>query len=121
LLETLLLLVQIFYDLNSQDLPEYFEDNIGVFMPLLHKHLTASYPTIPDPPADDEDADETLHERVRAAICEAVELYATRYTEEFTDLDRFVETVWTVLTKLGTSRRYDAVRFDSLIYLRRSG
>lgn len=31
LAQSLLLLLQIFYDLNAQDLPEFFEDNLAVF------------------------------------------------------------------------------------------
>ena len=40
--QSLLLLVKIFYDLNCQDLPEFFEDNMAYFMELLHKYLTYS-------------------------------------------------------------------------------
>jgi exportin-2 (importin alpha re-exporter) len=40
--QSLLLLIKIFYDLNCQDLPEFFEDNMGYFMELLHKYLTYS-------------------------------------------------------------------------------
>jgi len=48
-------------------------------------------------------------ERVKASICEIIDLYAKRYEEEFTKLPKFVETIWTLLTTTGPEPKYDVV------------
>ena len=106
---TLYLLLELFHDFNSQDLPEAFEDNISVFMELLHKYLVTPPGFVPAS-ADVEDEDETEAERIRGAICEIVQLYCQKYTEEFTMLDTFVQSIWTMLTSLSSSKRFDGVR-----------
>ena len=47
LMETLLLLSKIFYSLNCQDLPEFFEDNQNEFMNLFHKYLVYQSNVLP--------------------------------------------------------------------------
>ena len=108
---TLLLLLQIFYDLNSQDLPEFFEDNIAATMALLHKYLTWTRPeleTSDDP--DDEEAEAGPLEKIRASICEIAQLYTQQYLDAFSQMEQFVETTWTLVTGLGKSTKYDIVR-----------
>lgn len=107
---TLLLLLQLFYDLNSQDLPEFFEDNIEPFMALLHKYLTWTRPELVSDDEDDEEAGPL--EKIRASICEIAELYTQRYLDAFTMMEKFVETTWTLVTSLGSSVKYDIVRFQ---------
>ena len=106
---TLYLLLELFHDFNSQDLPEAFEDNIAVLMGLLHKYLV-SPPGYVAASADVEDEDETEAERIRGAICEIIQLYCQKYTEEFTMLDTFVSSLWSMLTSLSSSKRFDGVR-----------
>lgn len=113
LAKSLLLCLQLFFDLNCQDIPEFFEDNQQPFMDLLHKYLTWSRPELQtEAPADDEDDDDAEAgelEKIRASICEIVELYSQQYQDVFPQMDMFVETVWTMVTSLGQSRRYDLV------------
>ncbi|KAK9704355.1 importin-alpha export receptor [Basidiobolus ranarum] len=92
--QTILLLVKIFYSLNCQDLPVFFEDHMPEFMGLLHKYLNYNNPLLV---SDDEDEAGPL-EKIKASICESVELYAHRYEEDFPMLPKFVETVWSLLT-----------------------
>jgi exportin-2 (importin alpha re-exporter) len=40
LFDTLLLLLKLYVDLNCQDIPEFFEDNLTPFMTIFHKYLT---------------------------------------------------------------------------------
>jgi exportin-2 (importin alpha re-exporter) len=40
LFDTLQLLLKLYVDLNCQDIPEFFEDNMAPFMAILHKYLT---------------------------------------------------------------------------------
>jgi exportin-2 (importin alpha re-exporter) len=110
--KTLLLLLQVFYDLNSQDLPEFFEDNVEPIMALLHKYLTWTRPELTTPDDDDEEEAGPL-EKIRASICEIAELYTQRYLDAFPMIDKFVETTWTLVTGLGSSVKYDIVSLKS--------
>ena len=105
--QTLNTLLELFYDLNAQDLPEFFEDNMAPLMELLHKYLQ-------NPPGvrastNDDDEDETEAERIRASICEIVQLYAQQYTDVFEMMDTFVQSVWNMVTGLPPSKRFDGV------------
>ncbi|GAA5939353.1 importin-alpha export receptor [Sporobolomyces koalae] len=109
-LKTLLYLLQIYHDLNSQDLPEFFEDRLGEFMPLLLKYLDYSTPF----PADDDDEEEEQGdlESAKAEICEIAQLYSLRYLDAFGEggyLGPFVEKTWGLLTKLGAGVKYDGL------------
>lgn len=107
---TLLLLLQIFYDLNSQDLPEFFEDNITACMILLHKYLTWTRSELQSQDDDDdEEAEAGPLEKIRASICEIAQLYTQQYLDAFTMMEKFVETTWTLVTGLGKSTKYDIV------------
>ncbi|RUS27431.1 CAS/CSE protein [Jimgerdemannia flammicorona] len=78
LAQSLTLLIKIYYDLNCQDLPEFFEDNLPMFMNLLYKYLTYTNPLLTN--------DAGPLEKIKAGICEIVELYTQRYEDAFTML-----------------------------------
>lgn len=116
LARTLLLLLQIFYDLNSQDIPEFFEDNVEACMSLLHKYLTWSRPELISQDSDDDEEGEAGPlEKIRASICEIAELYTQRYLEVFPMMEQFVETTWTLVTGLGSSTKYDIVSLSDTV------
>lgn len=110
---TLLLLLQIYYDLNSQDLPEFFEDRLAQFMPLLLKYLDYAPASAAAAAEDDEDEEAGDLESAKAEICEIAQLYSLRYLDAFGEggfLGPFVEKTWGLLTKLGPAVKYDTVR-----------
>ena len=114
LLESLLLLLQLYHDLNSQDLPEFFEDRLGEFMKLLLKYLDYSPPASVKAPGDDDDEEEESGdlENIKAEVCEIAQLYSLRYLDAFGEggyLGPFVESTWGLLTKLGPGVKYDVV------------
>ncbi|TPX31070.1 hypothetical protein SmJEL517_g05491 [Synchytrium microbalum] len=113
LFTTLLLLTKIFYSLNSQDLPEFFEDHMDEFLNLLQKYLVYTNALLET--EDDEEAGPL--EKVKASIAEIIDLYATRYEEEFTRLPQFVQTVWELLTATGTQPKYDMLVSKSIHFL----
>jgi len=124
LAKSLLYMIQIYYDLNCQDIPEYFEDHLQEFMSLLHKYLTWEIPYLisdRQQEADDEEEGEAGDlEKIRASICEVVELYSLRYLDVFPMMDVFVKTCWDMLTRLGRQQRSDilvskATRFLSVV------
>ncbi|CAL4944019.1 unnamed protein product [Urochloa decumbens] len=88
--ECLRLCCEIFYSLNSIDLPEFFEDNMHQWMSEFRAFLTTSYP----PPVEADGAPDAL----RAAVCDNLQLYMEKYEEEFRAyLKEFVEAVWGLL------------------------
>ena len=95
IMETLRLCCRIFFSLNWQDLPEFFEDNMERWMGPFAKLLAFTHPLL---------VDETEEERpgplelLRAAVVENVNLYATKYEEEFQPhLNVFATGVWELL------------------------
>ncbi|KAH9814533.1 Cse1-domain-containing protein [Melampsora americana] len=119
LIKSLLNMIQIYYDLNSQDIPEFFEDNLPEFMTILHKYLTWDYPGSSSN-EDDEEAEAGDLEKIKASICEVAELYSQRYLDVFPMMGMFAETCWAMLTRLGQEQRYDiliskATRFLSVV------
>ncbi|KAI8901692.1 Cse1-domain-containing protein [Globomyces pollinis-pini] len=93
LLETLLLLTKIFYSLNCQDLPEFFEDHMNEFLDLFQKYLVYQNPLVVSDPTEAGSL-----EKIKSMICEIIDMYASRYEADFTRLPQFVEIVWTLLT-----------------------
>ncbi|ORX69547.1 Cse1-domain-containing protein [Linderina pennispora] len=114
LLHSLMLLCQIFYDLNCQDLPPFFEDNMDAFMATFHKYLVYSNANAE---SDDDDVAGDLEE-VKASICEIIELYAQRYEDVFKQLPQFVETVWNMLTTVSSAHKYDSMVSRGMAFLR---
>lgn len=113
--EALRLMARIFFSLNWQDLPEFFEDNINTWMSEFGKFLAYGGPQPPVP--QDENAPGGL-ERLQAAIVENVNLYASKYDEEFQPfLPLFTSAVWELLVKTGTGPRHDMLATTCIRFL----
>lgn len=115
-LESLLLLVQIYYDLNCQDIPEFFEDNLNTGMGILHKYLGFLSNLVGDA-SDDEDVDVLI--KVKTAIIELLSLHVTRYAEEFDPLiPNFITSVWELINTYVTQQpKYDLLAVNALDFL----
>jgi exportin-2 (importin alpha re-exporter) len=118
LLKTILLLLQLYHDLNSQDLPEFFEDRLPEVMALLLKYLdyrTPAHLIVPSQSSVEEDDDDPPSdlEKIKSQVCEIATLYSLRYLDAFGEggyLGPFVERTWGLLTGLGNGSKYDSVR-----------
>ena len=75
---SLVLITKIFYCLNYQDLPEFFEDNMSLWMPRFLELLTLNNKLL----VTDDDEPGVLEE-LRSQICDNIGLYAHKYEEEF--------------------------------------
>jgi len=97
---------QIFYSLSSQTIPEYFEDNINKFMKC-YMYLINYYNPLLTPRDTDEPGP---LENTKGGVCDIVRLYANKYDEEFKNwVPKFVENVWSMLTKTDEKGMYDQV------------
>lgn len=105
LARSLVLLIKIFYDLNCQDLPEFFEDNLPTFVNLFQKYLVYQNRLLE---TDDEEEEGPL-EQIKTGICYILELYASRYEDSFPQLEQFVPVVIGLLNSSGAESKYDTV------------
>ncbi|CAO1617205.1 unnamed protein product [Jaminaea pallidilutea] len=112
--------VLLFYDLSCQDLPPLFEDNIAPISQLLLHWLSFSPDSSRLPSASDDDDKPDDLTNVRAAVCEAAELYAQRYLDVWEpQVGGFVQAVWEMLGKLEgkSGSKHDALLSRALSFL----
>jgi exportin-2 (importin alpha re-exporter) len=113
-MEAMNLLVKLFYDLSSQDLPPIFEENLSHVTSLLHKYLTYDNPLL----ATEDDSESGPLEFVKAGICEAMTLYMQKYEDEFGELCQpFITSTWNLLTTVGPETKFDILVSKALHFL----
>jgi exportin-2 (importin alpha re-exporter) len=113
-MEVMNLLVKVFFDLSSQDLPPIFEENLADVTGLLHKYLTYDNPLL----ATDDDSESGPLEFVKAGICEAMTLYMQKYEDAFGDLCApFITSAWNLLTTIGPETKFDILVSKALHFL----
>ncbi|KAI4498822.1 hypothetical protein M0802_005997 [Mischocyttarus mexicanus] len=111
---SLVMLSKVFYSLNFQDLPEFFEDNMSTWMKNFLVLLNADVPSLRT--TDNEEAG--VMEQLKTQICDNICLYAQKYDEEFQPfLPEFVTTVWNLLTSTGQQTKYDELVSNALQFL----
>jgi len=114
-METLRLMTRIFFSLNWQDIPEYFEDNCGPWMNEFSKYLSYENPSLDN---SDEVNEPGCVEKLKAAIIENLVLYATKYEEIFTEyLPGFTSLIWQLLVSINVQPKYDVLATVSIKFL----
>uniref|UniRef100_A0A8C4QN71 Exportin-2 n=1 Tax=Eptatretus burgeri TaxID=7764 RepID=A0A8C4QN71_EPTBU len=114
LFSSLILISKVFYSLNFQDLPEFFEDNMESWMANFHTLLTFDNKLLH---TDDESEAGPL-ELLKSQICDNVALYAQKYDEEFRPfLPQFVTAVWHLLVSAGSALKYDLLVSNAMQFL----
>ncbi|KAK4531614.1 hypothetical protein CCYA_CCYA08G2471 [Cyanidiococcus yangmingshanensis] len=130
---------EIFYSLNYQDLPEFFEDHMTDWMvefgwilqadQALYEHVeVAPLTALPDAHAlgvgtgndqhADLDEEASPLDTLQARIIESMILYAEKYEEEFRPfLASFVTAVCALLVRHGLHSRYDGVVIAGIRFL----
>ncbi|CAK9435521.1 uncharacterized protein LODBEIA_P02480 [Lodderomyces beijingensis] len=107
--DNLLLLMQIYYDFNCQDIPEFFEDHMNELMAIVHKFLVYDNPLLLD---KDEDDEVSVLIKVKTSIIELLSLYVTRYADVFEPLiQTFITSVWDLINNFATRQS----KFDLLV------
>ncbi|XP_057662320.1 exportin-2 [Diorhabda carinulata] len=111
---SLVLICKVFYSLNFQDLPEFFEDNIQIWMTNFHTMLTADVPSL----QNNEIEEAGVMEQLKSQVCDNIALYAQKYDEEFKQfLPQFVTDVWGLLVATGLQPKYDLLVSNALQFL----
>jgi exportin-2 (importin alpha re-exporter) len=104
---------RVFFSLNSQELPEVFEDAMdawfGGFRELLVLDPDPALVAALDAKTGDDSAPNALDE-VKAAVCDNINLYVEKNEEEFQRfLQTFVGDAWRLLTRTSLDPRRDRV------------
>lgn len=131
LIETQRLIARVFFSLNWQDIPEYFEDHVGEWMQEFAYYLTYKNPLLVD---EDEVSErwpwpyvhctDCFHQEKEAgpidvlqtAVIENLNIYATRYEEVFEPyLSKFTELIWYTTPALPLSQPLDIICLHHVI------
>lgn len=113
-IESQRLCCRIFYSLNFQELPEFFEDHMDEWMIEFKKYLTVKFLVL------EESGDDGLAvvDGLRAAVCENISLYMEKEEELFQKyLSGFVEAVWSLLVVSSASSSRERLTVTAIKFL----
>jgi exportin-2 (importin alpha re-exporter) len=119
----LLIQLEIFYSLNSQDIVEQFQQQLTDWMEPIKVLLDYQAPELSTVSADSAErtANEgapSVVESVKSFICELISLFVSKYEDDFKDyVPSFVSQVWNILTGLGESERFDGLVTEAIKFL----
>uniref|UniRef100_A0A5S6QFA0 Exportin-2 n=1 Tax=Trichuris muris TaxID=70415 RepID=A0A5S6QFA0_TRIMR len=114
-IECLIQVAEIFYSLNVQDLPEFFEDHMLVWMNAFLSQLTIDVGDKFKMGANDEP---TSLDRLRTQICDNLTLYAQSYDEEFKPYaSRFIEVVLFLMMEVNILEPWDSLFINGVHFL----
>ncbi|VDM43721.1 unnamed protein product [Toxocara canis] len=114
-LDVLMLITKNFHSLNSQDLPEYFEDHLGTWMNGFLELLKLKIAYL-DAQTDDNEAN--VLDKLKCSICEIVTLYSQRYEEEIMPyMQGMIEIIWQLLVETDSRLRLDTLVNAALGFL----
>lgn len=112
-IESQRLCCRIFYTLNFQELPEFFEDHMDEWMADFQKYLTVKYPAV-----EDTSDGLALVDGLRAAVCENISLYMEKEEDLFQKyLSSFVEAVWGLLVVASASSSRERLTVTAIKFL----
>ncbi|XP_035539805.1 exportin-2-like [Juglans regia] len=114
LFESQKLCCRIFYSLNFQELPEFFEDHMKEWMTEFKKYLTINYPVLESSGVDGL----ALVDELRAVVCENINLYMEKNEEEFQGyLNDFALAIWSLLGNVTQSSSRDQLAMVAIKFL----
>jgi exportin-2 (importin alpha re-exporter) len=115
--EILRIIAQIYYSLNFQDLPEFFEDHMSEWMTDFASYLQYQNAILIDP---SEELNPGPIDNLQVAIIDIISHYASNDEEVFMEyLPQFMTLVWNLLTNLSTFAKHDALATKSIKFLSR--
>jgi len=113
--EALRLICRIFYSLNYQDLPEFFEDHIDEWMKDFSMYLQYQNPVLTDA---DEETEPSPIDSLQAAIIANLDLYGSKDEEPFIPyLPEFTKLVWNLLMTVTAYPKHDTLATASIRFL----
>ena len=114
-LECLRITNRIFYSLNYQDVPEFFEDHSSEWMGQFSKYLQYTNPCVTDA---DEETEPGPIDTLQSAIIQNLDLYASKDEEFFMPfLGDFTKLVWNLLMTVSSYPKHDNLATTSIRFL----
>lgn len=114
-LECLRIMSRIYYSLNYQDVPEFFEDHSSEWMREFSKYLQYTNPCVTDA---DEETEPGPIDNLQAAIIKNLDLYASKDEEFFMPfLGDFTKLVWNLLMTVTSYPKHDTLATTSIRFL----
>jgi len=111
---SILMICKIFYSLNYQDLPEYFEDNMGVWF----THFLFLIQVDNKALASDSDEEPGTLELLKAQVCDNFSLYVEKYDSDCKDyIPRLFEAAYNLLLKTSMVPKNDILVSRGLEFL----
>lgn len=107
-------IVNIFYDLSSQDIPDFFQDNMCTFLNLLKKYLHYSNPLI----GGGNDDCPGVVENIKTEIFRILDFYFRMYPDEIPDFFELTSDIYTILMNLTNIPKYDELVISAIEFLR---
>lgn len=115
LFESQRLMSRIFFSLNWQDLPEYFEDNMTQWMTEFAKYFDYTHPLLIN---QREESEPGPIDKLQTAIVENLNIYASKYEEEFDPfLGQFTQLIWKLLITVDMKSKYDQLATSGINFL----
>ena len=113
--EALRLMCRIYFSLNYQDLPEFFEDTMPEWMQIFGKYLEYQNPLLTD---NDEELESSPIDKLQSAIVENLNLYADKDEEPFLPfLPTFTRLVWNLLMRVTAWSKHDVLATKCIRFL----
>jgi exportin-2 (importin alpha re-exporter) len=114
-MQALRLICRIFFSLNYQDLPEFFEDHMGEWMTGFVRYLQYTNRLLVDVT---EEHEPSLIDALQAAIIENLKLYADKDEETFMAyLPNFTTLIWSLLMTTSALPKHDTLATTSMKFL----
>jgi exportin-2 (importin alpha re-exporter) len=114
LFETQRLITRIYFSLNWQDIPEFFEDHIREWMVEFAKYLDYKNVLL----VNDDENEPSAIEKLQAAILENLNLYATKYEDIFEPfIPQFTQLAWKLLMEVTNEPRFDILATTAIKFL----
>jgi exportin-2 (importin alpha re-exporter) len=109
------LVCRIFYSLNYQDLPEFFEDHMKDWMNEFAKYLQYQNPLLVDP---SEENQSSCIDDLQVAIINNLNMYTNKDEESFMEfLPQFTTLVWNLLMQTTALPKHDTLATTSIRFL----
>lgn len=108
------LICRIFFCLSWQDLNEFFEDKLQLFMSEFKFFLSYENNALDD----DSDSEPSCVDKLVVAVLEVLNLFESKFDEDFRPyVQAFVSDTWTLLTKRSNSTKNDGVVTNGIKFL----
>jgi len=106
---------RIFFSLNWQDLPEFFEDHISEWMEEFAKYLSYKNSLLTD---DDEETEPSPIDNLQTAIVDNLYLYESKDEEPFIPfLPKFTTLIWNLLLGVSSHSKHDILATTCIKFL----